>query len=119
MPRHLLPLARSRLDALHVEPEPGQLVILAALRPTPARCPACCTVSRRRHGSYERILADLPWQGRPARLRARLQRLACRNPACPRRTFSECLPDIARPHAGRSERLREVQRHLGLALGGA
>ncbi|UGB28500.1 transposase [Methylorubrum sp. B1-46] len=48
-----------------------------------------------------------------------LRRLRCGNPACPRRTFSESLPDVAVPHARRSQRLQQVQRHLGLALGGA
>lgn len=119
MPRRLLPLVPDRLDVLHVRPEPDRIIVLATIRPAPTLCPVCRMPSRRRHGHVERTLADLPWQGRPVRLRVRLRRLACRNPACPRRTFSERLPDVARPHARRSERLREVQRHLGLALGGA
>lgn len=119
MPRRLLPPVPDRLDVLHVRPEPDRIIILATIRPAPTLCPACRMPSRRRHGHVERTLADLPWQGRPVRLRVRLRRLACRNPACPRRTFSERLPDVARPHARRSERLRDVQRHLGLALGGA
>jgi transposase len=119
MPRRLLPLVPDRLDVLQVRPEPDRIIILATIRPAPTLCPVCRMPSRRRHGHVERTLADLPWQGRPVRLRVRLRRLACRNPACPRRTFSERLPDVARPHARRSERLRDVQRHLGLALGGA
>ncbi|MDP4027186.1 hypothetical protein Q8W71_31925 [Methylobacterium sp. NEAU 140] len=37
----------------------------------------------------------------------------------PRRTFGETPPDVAAPHARRSRRLHDLQRHLGLALGGA
>jgi transposase len=92
-------------------------VILTMTHPAPTLCPACRKPSRC-HGHYERTLADLPWQGRPVHLRVRLRRLVCRNQACPLRTFSESLPEVARPYARRSERLREVQRHLGLALGG-
>lgn len=49
----------------------------------------------------------------------RLRRLRCRNPACLRRTFSEAPSDVAAPYTRRSSRLHDVQRHLGLALGGA
>jgi transposase len=63
-------------------------------------------------------LADLPLQGRPVLLRLRLRRLACTNPACKRRTFSEAVPTVAAAYARRSRRLGDVQRHLGLALGG-
>lgn len=119
MARRLPPLVPDCLDVLHVRLGSDWIIILATVRPAPTLCPVCRMPSHRRHGHVERTLADLPWQGRPVRLRVRLRRLACRNPACPRRTFSERPPDVARPHARRSERLREVQRHLGLALGGA
>jgi hypothetical protein len=32
--------------------------------------------------------------------------------------LQQSLPEVARPYARRSERLRDVQRHLGLTLGG-
>ncbi|MBB4000947.1 ISL3 family transposase, partial [Aureimonas pseudogalii] len=57
-------------------------------------------------------------QGRPVQLRLRLRRFTCRNSACHRQTFCERLDTAARPFARRSERLRDVQRQLGLALGG-
>jgi transposase len=116
--KRLLPLVPGDLAVVQVRPEPHHLVIIAAPRPSPAVCPGCRTPSRHPHGWYERTLSDLPWQGRPVSLRVRLRRLRCLNPACSRRTFSQSLPAVARPHARRSERLRDVQRHLGLALGG-
>jgi transposase len=51
-------------------------------------------------------------------LRVRARRFRCVNPACPRATFAERLPDTAPPTARRTGRLGELQRHLGLALGG-
>ena len=118
MPRRLLPLVPNRLSVVRVCHGPDQIVIITTPHPALTLCPACRAPSRLRHGHYERTLADLPWQGRPVHLRVRLRRLVCRNPTCPRQTFSESLPEVARPHARRSERLRDVQRHLGLALGG-
>ena len=117
MPRRLLPFVPGRLSVVGVEPVADQLVVRVALRPAPTHCPGCQTPSRRHHGRYERTLADLPWQGRPVRLRLQLRRFRCPNPPCPRRTFGENVADVVRSHARRSERLRDLQRHLGLALG--
>jgi transposase len=118
LPKRLLPLVPDTLNVVQVLPEPDHLVIVTAPRPAPSHCPGCQEVSRRPHGSYERTLADLPWQGRPVLLRLRLRRLACTNPACKRRTFCEPVPGVAAAYARRSRRLGDVQRHLGLALGG-
>jgi transposase len=51
-------------------------------------------------------------------LRVQARRFVCSEARCSRRTFSECLPDVVRPSARRSVRLADIQRHLGLALGG-
>ena len=47
------------------------------------------------------------------------RRFRCANPLCRRRIFAERLPaSIARRLGRRTERLDEIVRHLGLALGG-
>ncbi len=51
-------------------------------------------------------------------LRVQARRFRCLAPACPRRTFAERLADTAPPTARRTERLADLQRHLGLAVGG-
>ena len=51
-------------------------------------------------------------------VQVRARRLHCANPCCSRRTFAERLTDIALSGARRTTRLRDLQRHLGLALGG-
>ncbi|MDP4026452.1 ISL3 family transposase [Methylobacterium sp. NEAU 140] len=119
MPKRLLPFIPPSLRVVAVTTEPQHVTVLAVPRSTAPCCPACRIRSDRVHGSYERHLADLPWQGCSVGLRVRLRRLRCRNPACPRRTFSETPPDVAAPHARRSRRPHDLQRHLGLALGGA
>ena len=119
MPKRLLPFIPTSLRVIAVASEPERVTVMAVPRSAAAYCPVCRRHSDRTHGSYERRLADLPWQGRSVSLCVRLRRLCCRNPACSRRTFSQRLPDVAVPRARRSRRLQDVQRHLGLALGGA
>jgi transposase len=118
MSRRLLPLVPNAIRVLDVLIGPERIIICGCLKSVPAACPVCATPSTACHGQYDRTIADLPWQGRPVHLRLRLRRFACRNSACGRRTFCEPLDTVARPLARRSERLRDVQRHLGLALGG-
>jgi transposase len=88
--------------------------------PTAAQsaCPRCGIPSDHVHSHYTRSLADLPCQGRIATVRVQARRFRCANTDCPRRIFTERLPEVVRPWARRSERLADVQRHLGLALGG-
>jgi hypothetical protein len=81
-------------------------------------CPACGTPSRRVHGAYWRSLGDVACFGRPTLLLVRVRRFRCTIPACPRRTFAEPLPGVARPRARQTDRLRAMHRTLGLALGG-
>lgn len=119
MSRRLLLLIPAGLSVVQVLSTPDHVTIVT--RPTAARsaCPCCGILSGRVHSRYTRSLADLPWQGRAAAVQLQARRFRCTNADCPRRIFTERLPEVARPWARRSERLAEVQRHLGLALGGA
>ena len=60
MSKRLLPLIPDGLNVLQVLSSPDSLTIVTTPRPMPATCPVCQRPSRRRHGSYERILTDLP-----------------------------------------------------------
>jgi len=99
-------------------PAPDHLTIVATARPKTAACPDCAALSRRVHSRSHRTLGDLPWQGRPVTLRVRVRRFRCLNPSCLRRTFAERLGEAARPAARRTCRLGDLQRHLGLVVGG-
>lgn len=97
----------------------GDHLILETHSTSPsAHCPLCDQPSSRRHSSYRRRLADLPWQGRTVHLHLQVRRLRCLNDGCPRRVFAERLPEVTAPMARRTLRLRDVQQDLGLALGG-
>src|SRR3954467_5578392 len=65
---------------------------------------------------YWRCLGDLPCC--PIILRVHVRRFRCVNDACPRRTFGEPLPRIARCRARHTDRLRSAHHAIALALGG-
>ena len=118
MTKRILPLIPGGLVVIQVLPEPDRVTVVARPRLPTSSCPDCHAPSSRVHSRYERRLADLPWQGRPVTVRIRARRFLCAEPACPRRTFAERLPGIARPSARRCERLADIQRQVALALGG-
>lgn len=118
MTKRILPLIPGGLAVEQVLPGPDRITIVATARQLTADCPTCHQPSGRIHSRYERRLADLPWQGRPVAIRVRARRFFCAEPACPRRTFAERLPGIARRSGRRSERLADIQRRVALALGG-
>jgi transposase len=98
--------------------DPGLLSITAQGTRPGGRCPDCGHASRAVHSRYRRHPADLPALGRAVRLDLRLRRFYGRNAACTRRTFTERLPELIRPHARRTGRLAEAQARVGAALGG-
>jgi transposase len=83
-----------------------------------AACPTCRTRSVSRHSSYLRSLDDLPVQGVPVKVQARLTRWWCRNDQRGQRVFSERLPDLVTPYARRTTRLAGIVRLVGNAAGG-
>jgi transposase len=83
-----------------------------------AICPACGLQSHSRHSSYHRKLRDLPAQGTPVDVRARLTRWRCRNQNCERRIFAERIPGLAAPFARQTTRLARVVRLFGHSVGG-
>jgi transposase len=116
--RHLLPLIPAGLITDQVLPSPDHIAIVTSPRQTSASCPDCGMVSERLHSRYRRRLSDLPWQGRPVTLHIHARRFRCLNLACSRQTFAERLFGVAPAAARRTERLGDLQGHLGLALGG-
>ena len=84
----------------------------------PAQCPACGVISRSRHSSYMRTLRDLPAQGTPVIVHARVRRWRCRNLQCTRKIFVGRLPDLAAPFERRTTRLAGIVRLLGYSAGG-
>ncbi len=68
MSKHLLPLVPADLVVEQVVNAPDCLTFLCRSRIAAPDCPGCGPPSSRRHSSYPRRLADLPWQGRRVRV---------------------------------------------------
>jgi transposase len=81
-------------------------------------CPTCGYSSQRIHSRYQRRLAGLPWQGRPLRLQLHVRRFICDTPDCPRRIFTERLPELATAYARTTTSLHQAHTQIGAALGG-
>jgi hypothetical protein len=108
-------------EGLHVDAlsfDGDSVTIHASTENPAAQCPCCGRPSRRIHGRYTRTLADLPWCGTPVRLRVRVRKFFCDEPACGRRIFAERLGDVARAHARGTDRQREALEWIAFALGG-
>jgi transposase IS204/IS1001/IS1096/IS1165 family protein len=113
----LLP-APDRLHLLSLAADGAGITLTARTCSDVACCPLCGQPSSRVHSRYRRILADLPWQGIPARLLLWSRRFFCDAPDCVRRIFTERLPGVAIPYAHRTGRLRDWFTHVSFALGG-
>jgi transposase len=63
-------------------------------------------------------VSDLPLGGLPVVLHIHARKFFCRTPSCPRRIFTERLPEFVAPHARRSQGLRAALHRVALATGG-
>lgn len=94
-------------------------VMLLARLTTEARpCPDCGMLAIHIHSRSRRTLLDLPACGHMVRLSLQVRRFFCKNVSCPRKTFTEQLPDLAVPRARKTCRLHKALRQIGFALGG-
>lgn len=82
-------------------------------------CPQCGQASERVHSRYWRTLADLPWQGRQVEIRWLSRKFFCESADCPRRIFTERLPQVAASSARRTQRLEVTLTCLGFVCGGS
>src|SRR5258706_16260011 len=91
------------------------LVVRIACRRPCAACPLCQQPSERVHGSYGRKVADLPCAGRRVIFALTVRKFVCGIPTCPRKIFTERLPDLVQSYARMTNRLRDALVALGLA----
>ncbi len=118
MSKSIVPFIPAPFLVERVVADSAGLRIFCRTRRGAARCPTCRCPSARTHSHYERRLSDLPWQGQCVILCFQARRLRCDNRSCVQRTFAERAEVAVRPHARTTLRLREIQRSVGLALGG-
>lgn len=112
-------LAPCGLIIERIESEAQALIIVARPASMSAACPACGQLSGKIHSRYQRLLSDLPSQGKQVRIKIQARRFRCVLADCGQRIFTERLDAaISRPFARRTSRLEGLVHHLGLALGG-
>ena len=95
-----------------------QIDIYAHLQNTQDCCPNCQTVSSAVHGRYWRHPRDLPWLGLTVRLHLEVQRFACREQGCDRKTFAAGMTELLPARARRTARLKEQHLVTAYLLGG-
>jgi transposase len=108
----------SALQLEKVVLEPQTVVFVLRTSDATATCPDCRQQSRRVHSRYRRHLTDLPTQGRAIRVQLRARRFFCPAADCPRRIFTERLPEVVAPQARTTRRLHAAHCDIGFALGG-
>jgi transposase len=112
-------LAPCGLIIERIEPGADALVIVARPIAISAACPTCGHRSDSIQSRYQRLLSDLPSQGRPVQIKVMARRFRCLVNDCRQRIFVERLDGaVTRPFGRRTSRLEGLVHHLGLALGG-
>src|SRR5256714_2885585 len=108
-------------DTIAVEaayPTTSRLTLQISCTPPSAFCPLCQRSSERIHGRYGRTVADVPCGGRLVTLALTVRKFVCGMTTCPRRIFTERLPDFVQSYARMTNRLSEVLQTLGFATCG-
>ena len=103
-------------EEVSITPEQIAIFVRSAL-PSGA-CPRCGFHSTRVHSHYQRTLADLPWQGSPAKLYWRSRKFFCDNLLCPQGIFTERLPEVAVSYGRKTCRMADMLCAVGFACGG-
>jgi transposase len=112
----LLPHAALRLVGMTIDDNVLTLTVRSVAGG--AICPVCETKTVRIHSRYQRMLRDLPWGSVPVLVILKVRRFRCARRSCPRRVFTERLPDLVTPYGRSTIRYRHALRDVSFALGG-
>ena len=114
LPLTLLPNAPGlKLEDLVIDAESISLALVSTS--IPVACPLRAQKTAWLHSRYRRTVADLPWGGRCVRLLLGVRKFRSSQRQCPRRIFTERLPDLVEPYARKTTRLYEVLEMVGFA----
>lgn len=118
--QHLLPeSAPLEITGYDLGLEQQHLTLEAVSTQQTACCPLCKRPTHRVHSRYRRTLRDLPCVHFSLVIMLEVCKFFCDNDDCPRRIFTERLPQIAAPWARKTARLVQQLQQIALALGGA
>ncbi|HEU5380741.1 MAG TPA: ISL3 family transposase [Ktedonobacteraceae bacterium] len=113
----LFPLPEG-LELTSISGTTEEVLVRVTSRRTTSRCPLCSMPSSAVHSYYRRHPLDLPCTGRPIRLLLTVKKFFCRVASCPRKIFTERLPELIEPSSRLTRRLREAVQEIGFATCG-
>ncbi|MBV9229378.1 MAG: transposase [Chloroflexi bacterium] len=102
----------------HISATTSTLIVQVVSMPAVSCCPLCGQASDQVHSRYQRVVTDVPCGNRSVRLHLQVRKFFCRTSTCPRKIFTERLPELVQPSARMTNRLRLALEELGLATGG-
>ena len=117
----VLPLLLPHLAGVIAErawEEAGRVFLLVRPAAAEAACPGCGTLPGRVHGGYPRRLHDVPAGGRDVMVWLSARRFRCPDPGCPKVTFTEQVPGLARRFSRRTPVLEEALSAVAAVLCG-
>ncbi len=102
-----------------VSPTANSLEVHLACQDLAAACPLCQQRSERVHSRYLRTVTDVPCGARHVTLSLTVRKFVCSASTCPRKIFTERLPELVETSARKTTRLISALQAIGLAAGGA
>lgn len=106
------------LDITSISETPDALLVRVTSHRPSSVCPLCRESSHAIHSYYRRKPMDLPCAGRPIRLLLTVKKFFCREPTCPRKIFTERLPELIEASSRLTIRLRQAVQEIGFATSG-
>jgi transposase len=79
-------------------------------------CPLCSTPSYAIHSYYRRKPLELPCLGKAVRLLLSVKKFFCREASCPRKIFTERLPELIEPSSRLTTRFQTVVQAICAAF---
>jgi transposase len=117
----ILPLLLPHLAGVVTErawEEAGRVLLLVRPAAAEAACTGCGQLSGRVHSGYRRRLHDVPAGGRDVLIWLAARRFRCLGPDCPKVTFAEQVPGLARRYSRRTPVLEEALSAVAAVLAG-
>jgi transposase len=113
----LLPLPDD-LEITSISEAPDELLVRVTSNRSHSCCPLCGTPSEAIHSYYRRKPLDLPCTGRSIRLLLTVKKFFCQVASCPRKIFTERIPELLQPSSRLTMRLRNAIQEVGFATSG-
>jgi transposase len=111
----LLPLP-DELEVTSISDFQDELLVRVTSNRMNSLCPLCGTPSSAIHSYYRRKPLELPCAGKTIRLLLSVKKFFCRVDACPRKIFTERLPEQIAPSSRLTTRLRGIVQAICAAF---